>query len=561
MLNRIFSKDKFWIILVVLSIIPTFSSLLRPGYFPMHDDMQAMRLLEMDKCIKDGQIPCRWVPDMGYKYGYPQFNYYAPLPYYVMEFFHLVGFGYLDSVKAGFILSVFIAAFGMFIFGKSLWGTLGGFISALLFAYAPYRAVDMYVRGAVGEFWAMSFLPIILWSVREVFRGKRERIPWLAVSLAGLLTSHNITSLMFAPLVLAWTFFLILTSKTLDKGDIFKKTKDIFIGCLWGLAISAFFVLPAWLEKNFVHIETLTAGYFNYLAHFVSLSQLLLSTYWGYGTSELGPYDDLSLAVGPVHWVLPLLALFLLLLFKKRKEIILISFFIVFGWLALFLTHSRSTFIWSNLNIFSFFQFPWRFLTLTTFLFSTASGAIGLLFPKEDKSQIIFSGFLILVAVIFYASYFRPQKWIPLTDKEKFSGDLWQKQLTISIFDYLPIYAKKPPASGAPDKPEISQGEGEIISGDKGTNWQRWTINIYGQSATLSFALFYFPGWKVWSDEKEIPVNYNNELGVITISLSKGKHMVFAKLTDTPVRSFANLATLGGLIALPIFFAKRKKFE
>jgi len=123
--------------------------------------MQAMRLYEIDKCIRDGQIPCRWVPDMGYGYGYPQFNYYAPLPYYIMEVFHLVGFGFLDSVKAGMVLSILVSAWGMYSLAKFLWGRVGGFISSRLYIYAPYRATDFYVRGAVGELWAMAFLPFI----------------------------------------------------------------------------------------------------------------------------------------------------------------------------------------------------------------------------------------------------------------------------------------------------------------------------------------------------------------------------------------------------------------
>ncbi len=49
-------------------------------YFTHHDDVQVIRLYEMDKCFKDHQIPCRWVPDLGGLYGYPIFNYYAPMP-------------------------------------------------------------------------------------------------------------------------------------------------------------------------------------------------------------------------------------------------------------------------------------------------------------------------------------------------------------------------------------------------------------------------------------------------------------------------------------------------
>src|SRR3989338_4820418 len=87
----------------------TFTDLFHSGYFPMHDDMQAMRVHQMTKCFQDGQIPCRWVPDMGYGYGYPQFNYYPPLPYYFMTLIHLIGVPILTSVKIGFITTFVVS--------------------------------------------------------------------------------------------------------------------------------------------------------------------------------------------------------------------------------------------------------------------------------------------------------------------------------------------------------------------------------------------------------------------------------------------------------------------
>jgi len=92
------------VFLVIILTFFSFKSLVRPGYFPMHDDMQPIRVLEMDKCFKDGQIPCRWVPDLGYGYGYPLYIYYSPLAYYLMEIFHLIGFSILNSIKIEFIL-------------------------------------------------------------------------------------------------------------------------------------------------------------------------------------------------------------------------------------------------------------------------------------------------------------------------------------------------------------------------------------------------------------------------------------------------------------------------
>src|SRR3989344_1091883 len=100
---------KHWIIVIVLIfLVPSFASLLRQGIFPMQDDLQALRLHQMNRCFEDFQIPCRWVPDMGYGFGYPQFSFYAPLVYYIGEAFHLLGMQFIDVLKllfvTGFIL-------------------------------------------------------------------------------------------------------------------------------------------------------------------------------------------------------------------------------------------------------------------------------------------------------------------------------------------------------------------------------------------------------------------------------------------------------------------------
>ena len=111
-------NKKLWIIILLLFIIPSFFRLLRPGFFPIQDDMQVFRLFEMDKCIQDFQIPCRWIPDGGYQYGYPQFNFYAPGVYYLGEIIHLIGFQFIDSIKILFILGFVFSGITMFVLAR-----------------------------------------------------------------------------------------------------------------------------------------------------------------------------------------------------------------------------------------------------------------------------------------------------------------------------------------------------------------------------------------------------------------------------------------------------------
>ena len=105
------------ICLFLVSII-TFYRLVQPGYFSMMDDMHVFRLNQFDKCLKDGQIPCRCIKDGGMGYGYPLFNYYSPLAYGVAEVFHLTGFSFINSLKIVFALCHIIGIFGMYFFAS-----------------------------------------------------------------------------------------------------------------------------------------------------------------------------------------------------------------------------------------------------------------------------------------------------------------------------------------------------------------------------------------------------------------------------------------------------------
>src|SRR5437870_2917084 len=90
--------------LSIFSIFPLFHS----GFFPMHDDTQVARVYEMGKALHDGMFPVRWVQDLGYGYGYPIFNFYSPLPYYIGGFLNLFGLDALLATKMTFIIGILL---------------------------------------------------------------------------------------------------------------------------------------------------------------------------------------------------------------------------------------------------------------------------------------------------------------------------------------------------------------------------------------------------------------------------------------------------------------------
>lgn len=537
----------FFLLLIIALSFFSWRYLLKPGYFSMHDDMQIMRIFELDKCVKDGQLPCRWVPDLGYSYGYPLFNYYPPLPYYLGELLYLFGFSLINSVKILFGLGFILSGLFMYFLAREFWSDLGGFLAAIFYIYAPYHAVDVYVRGAMGEHWALIWFPLILLSVYKVI--KEKSWGWvflLALSYSSLLLSHNIMAMLFSGVALVWGIIWLVFTKD------YKKTIRLGIGVLWGVFLAAFFSLPVILEMKFVHIETLFMGYFNYLAHFVSLKQLFLKTDWYWVASVYGPEDMMPFMIGIFHWALVLINTFLAFLFWRQKKnlplLTMITFLTVFFLASAFMTHERSTPIWQKIKILEYLQFPWRFLGLVIFFASFAAGAI-VMFLKRKSFKYLFVGILMAGLLFSVKDYFRPEKHYDVTDEDRLTGEQWQLALTNAIFDYLPIDAQYPPAEEAPKLPQIIEGEGEIKDFQKGTDWQSFKVKME-EEAQIQLSLYDFPHWTVWLDGEKTEINHDNFLGLITFKVPPGEHQIKAKLLNTPVRTLANLMSLVGFLGL-----------
>ena len=266
----------------------------------------------------------------------------------------------------------------------------------------------------------------------------------------------------------------------------------------------------------------------------------------------------MSLSVGIFHWLFSFLVL--ILAFREKKKITPIFLIALFlfggGLLALYMSHLRSIYIWNIFSILSWLQFPWRFLLIAIFFFSVLSGGI-LKFVRYKKNNLFVATLLIFLVIFINVGFFRPSKWYDITDRDKFSGELWEKQLTISIFDYLPIYASLPPSSPAPEQPYFIRGEGgQIKNFQKGTDWQKFQVEVVSESL-LQLPLYDFPGWQVSANGEPVEINHENELGLITIRLKEGHYRIEARLNDTPVRKLGNIISIAGIITLPAFWFSR----
>ncbi len=556
-------------LILFLVTLPAFFFLLKPGeYWNMHDDMQLIRQLEMEKCFQDGQFPCRWSPDLGYGYGYPLFNFYPPLPYYVGQVFRLSGQSFVTTVKLTAIAQIILSSLVMFVLITAIFGSTAGLIASVFYTYAPYHLVNIYVRGAMNEAWAGVFFPLIfLFIHRLVTSPKLSNSLLLALSFSLLLQSHNPMALIFLPPAFAWFLLCLFLSHSRPKNDLRNTVFHFLFALVFSLSLSAYFTLPVIIESSLVQIESMFQNYYHFTVHFVSIYQLFFSSFWGDGPSVWGPNDGMSFSLGYLHWILPIIILLLsvyVLLKKKRyqKQFVIFTFFLVMGAVSTFLTHQRSVFIWQLITPLQKIQFPWRFLSLSAFFLSLSTGYLSVLLKQNSllNKYRLFIVALILVILIFISlPHLTPVTHGPITDRQKFSGIAWTNQITSGIYDYLPKTASKAassPPSGLVENIDPGQQNYLVENITRGTDWI--SFNIYlPQSGRVTLAQLYFPGFKAYVNGKPEKIQSEPLLGRMVLDLPGGSNQVFIRLFNTPIRTISNLISLISWTALIIYFLFR----
>ncbi len=557
-MNKVF----FFLLLIFsfYSIIPLVGS----TYFPMHDDTQVARVIAMATSLRDGMFPVRWVDVLGYGYGYPIFNFYAPLAYYVGGIFLLLGLPAITATKVMFGIGMLIAGVSMYLLAKTLWREEAGLLSALLYLYAPYHAVNLYVRGAIGELWAYGFIPLVFFGFYKLFNSlqsedKRNIWYWIGISgfaYAALILSHNLTALIVTPFLLLLLIFWIVV---LQRKHI-QFVQLIYAFC-FGLLFSAFYWLPALLELPYTNVTSILGGGSDPKDHFVCLSQLWTSN-WGFAGSASGCIDGMSFMIGKIHIILALSSFFIALFWQKgiKRSVYVLLFIGLF--LSVFLMLSISQSLWESVPLMMYLQFPWRYLTMASFFSSLLSGGILSIFLSRlnlNYFQKVILGVSVGLMIIFiFGKFFVPQ--YKINDLTHYSNIDFIKWNVSKISDeYLPPDFKKPK-----NKSDLPQNILDFVRGsgsahiDKETTTDLIASIVVIDDAIIRIQKAYFPAWRIRvNGEEKIPQIKN---GVYYLALSPGNYRMEMSFVQTPIEKLANSLSLIGIFTFVagIIYAHKK---
>jgi uncharacterized membrane protein len=539
-------KKLILITIFTLLVLVSISDLFHPGLPVTHDGQDHIaRIANFYQNLSEGNIVPRWAGNLNWGYGHPILEFLYPLPSYLASFFHLLGFTLVDSIKLVFGISFILSGIAMWAFVEELLNDdYAAFFASSLYVIAPYRFVDLYVRGAIGEHVAFIFPPLVFYFL---LRLSRNYSLWSVVggslSFAALILSHNAITIMFLPLMFTYIFYLIFQCSN-KKYFIFNTLYLILLG----FGLSGFFLIPAFVEGKHTLRDIVTGGG-EYSKSFATWKDFFVST-WNYGGSIA-----LSKQIGLIQWIGIFGAIISMRnLYKNKNKLWALTFwsFIIF-WITLFLMTASSNSIWQTVTILQKFQFPWRFLSVTVFL-SALMGGITLSIISNKYKKIALLIFVVGLLVV-NKSYWRANGF--LNKPEDFYTGIYDG--TTDTGESAPIWSVRFMEKRSKLKVEIIAGEGQVREIKRTITEREYEAESKKRIRILENTL-YFPGWTVLVDGKPVSIEFQdqNYRGLITFYVGNGKHLVNIVYKDTKIRKFSDIVSLASVAVLGIFVFRSK---
>ena len=581
-------KNKF-VALVPFLIILALSAwagkgLFRFEFYTTHDgNFQISRSLDAVATAAEGHLPLRWAGSLNFNCGVPIFNFFYPLLYYLVILLNPLFQDVLLTLKIINYLSFFVGTVFIYLWfrqeSKDKWASLVG---SILYLYAPYRFLLVYVRGSP-EYIAYALLPMVLYFYSKAFGKHFKRYLFAATVSGGLLAiSHNFIAMILMPFVLLYLVFKLFELGRSQSLKTAPKAKIFLISYLSIFGLGAFFIFPALMEAKYTQLNRTPSAFSE---QFVPLGQMIRSR-WGYYFAYAGEAkDQMSLMLGYAQWlVLGLAGLWLgyrgikalrgrrnkLAFFLKgdRNYVWTLALFVL-SFLTIFLMLRQSLFIWENFPLLQKIQFPWRLLGVAVL---TISVLFVFWVTGFKGNKLLYWPILFVVALLAVAgnhSHLLPKAVLPQEIElyREYDRLYWERHVTTTSYrdDMLAPSAKDGPCVYDTPAVETDQKEQIPFSEIKRGNTYasvllNWEKEKY-QGTFILLAQSYYPG------SHSIRINsvvadYEDCGGRICIDsrkLHEGDNTLDWQVHQTALQQFFNVISLGFLCFWVIFLCERSR--
>lgn len=574
-------------------------NLLQPGLPTVADlPIHLYRTLEFKEAWAPGVIVPRWAPNLAYGYGYPLFIFAPPLPYLLGLAFLWPGLSIEAALKLVIIFSILLYAGGMYLLARDVLNSVAaGLVAAAAYLFAPFALREALLYGGnVPQLLAIGFFPWTLWAMTGAAR--QRSWGWIglaALFYAAVLLSHLFQGLIFT--AVAGLYGLLLGGYAAGRagrparlGEVVRRLPAAagpLLALLLGLLLSAFFWLPAFIERVFTRAQA--SIYLEKSPFFVRYP------HWPELVAWIQPLDDraanpyVPLTLGVITLVLAglgLTAALAGLIAGRNRTVPAADRLPPPAWLALFLaivaagaallTLPVSRPLWETVSILQVAEFPWRTLGLVNLGLAFLAGYALLPVPLKYRWPAAVVCLLALLLAVGPYLY-------PVTGFTRYAGVGLAEQVdyerrsqsigTTTLGEYLPRSVEVVP-TGSPMVESFLAGQEPdrldrttLPAGASATLLEQNAVTYrYRLNSPAGFSLrlyqFAFPGWTArLNDVTDLPLSPESETGLIRVDVPAGQHTLTIHFGETPIR-VAGLAvsglTLLGLILVGLVTRRAK---
>ena len=344
------------ILLLLLALIAV-APLIAHGCFCGHDfEFHLQSWLDAAAQMRHGTLDPAWTVTAAWNSGEPRFLFYPPLSWILGALLALTM--PLSATPIAFtVVALLGSALAMYLLARDYVSTAVAILASAIYIASPYMLFTAFERTAYGELLAAAWIPLLL---RAALREKP--------TIAGLGIPTALLWLTNAPAAVIGIYTLVFIAVLRIAYELYRRSRAaaqmllirFSIGGALGLALAAFYLVPAAYERRFVQVAM------------AIIANMRVEDNFLFGHTGDGPHDQVLhtaslIAVGML--IAAVVALVAAFAPQKRlrtgRDQATTSPLPILAALTLciaFLLTPISLPIWHHLPELAFLQFPWRLL-------------------------------------------------------------------------------------------------------------------------------------------------------------------------------------------------------
>jgi len=404
--------------------------------------------------------------------------------------------------------------------------------------------------------------------------------------------THNLMTLIFAPLLVAYVGFIWFRER--DRKALGLAAVALFLA--FGLA--ALYLLPGFVESGWARLGVVGPQATDYDSRLITVadffSPFLIYRYFPeQGTQLQHPISWLQFGLVCLSLTVPL-RLRHASWAQARRHVV---FFLCAALVSVFMLFVYSRPLWEYVPLLSYLQYPYRFLTLTSFTSAFAIGSLPLLLVdgSAPNGEVLSAAggrslwglamTAIVVAALMITSLpglpiepqYLPEHEEPLMEETvsfatmaeyDYLTGLWARLYPSAwLMEYLPTWVQtepgelflpvdKPPSEVRPLTAEEIPTMSILRHGPLSMELEVSTA----QTRTISFHSFYVPNWGIYLDGQKQTTYPLGKMGLLAVDVSPGQHHMVVRFENTPVEQIATIISLVSLtLVLAILVVTRRR--